>query len=93
VLDQKWKQHDDFTHAVYKSPEEYLQGAKDLLNAPDGPDVETAFRQHDNTVIKRRKSTGEFITVHLDEGSDTGRIGSYFRPDNPNQYWNNEINR
>jgi pyocin large subunit-like protein len=63
----------------YNSQEQYLQGARALLNAPVGNDVYQKIRANGD-VERYRTSSGEFAVM-----TKNGRIRTYFKTDY--SYW------
>jgi len=59
----------------YNSQEQYLQGARELLNAPPGKDVLEKIRPNGD-VMHYRMSSGEFAVM-----TKSGRIRTYFKAD------------
>ena len=59
--------------------EQYLQGARDLLDAPGGKDVFQKARPNGD-ILRYRASTGEFAVM-----AGNGRIKTYFKTDY--HYW------
>ena len=59
----------------YNSQEQYLQGARALLNAPPGKDVLEKIRPNGD-VMHYRISSGEFAVM-----TKSGRIRTYFKTD------------
>lgn len=58
---------------------EYLENARELLNAPAGNDILEKVRSNGD-ILHYRVSTGEFVVMASD-----GRIKTYFKTDY--QYW------
>lgn len=69
----------------YSSSEEYLEGARKLYRAGDG--VEAIMRPNGDELYFR-PSTGEFGVV-----DNTGIIKTYMKPDNPPEYWADELSK
>ena len=59
--------------------EQYLQGARDLLNALPGKDLLQKIRPNGD-ILHYRPSTGEFAVM-----AESGRIRTYFKTDY--RYW------
>lgn len=59
----------------YNSQEQYVQGARALLNAPPGKDVLEKIRPNGD-VMHYRASSGEFAVM-----TKSGRIRTYFKTD------------
>ena len=58
-----------------------------------GNDDESFYRSSDNSILKRRKSTGEFVVVHLNDKGTNGTIGTYMRPDKPSAHCNSQVGK
>ena len=68
------------------STEEYVKGARNLLNAPASEDVE-AFWNSSDALYKYQHSTNDFVIGR------NGQIITRFRPDDGAAYWKGEKER
>jgi hypothetical protein len=65
--------------------QEYLQGARNLLNSKNGGNIQ-GFTSKDGWLFKYNTKTNEFAV-----GSPQGTISTYFKPNKGMEYWIEQI--
>ena len=85
-LGQHFRKHAKEWGSKYRSQNQYLNGARKLLNS-SGKNIHE-FTSRNGWYFKYNSKTNEFICV-----SDKGTISSYFRPREGIRYWRSQVKK
>ena len=85
-LGQHFRKHAKEWGSKYRSQNQYLNGARKLLNS-SGKSIHE-FTSRNGWYFKYNSKTNEFICV-----SDKGTISSYFRPREGIRYWRSQVKK
>lgn len=85
-LGQHFRKHAKEWGSKYRSQNQYLNGARKLLNS-SGKNIHK-FTSRNGWYFKYNSKTNEFICV-----SDKGTISSYFRPREGIRYWRSQVKK
>ena len=83
-MDAHWKKHKN-EFPEFKNAEEYARAAKEFIEKPP-PGTRTFTRRGDGATLRYDPKTNTFGIKHKD-----GEIGTFFRPQNGEDYWSRQI--